>query len=43
MVRMLQRAALMLAAGLLAAYATGAALIRWSPDRFIDFPEPEIR
>ena len=43
MARMLQRAALMLAAGLLAAYVTGAALIRWFPDRFIDFPEPEIR
>lgn len=42
MARTFRRAALALAAGLLATYLAGAALIRWFPDRFIDFPEAEV-
>jgi len=41
MVQTLRRAALGLFAGFLAAYAFGAVLIRWFPDRFIGFPEAE--
>jgi hypothetical protein len=43
MARTLRRAALVPVAALLATYATGAALVGWFPDRFIGFPEPEIR
>jgi pimeloyl-ACP methyl ester carboxylesterase len=41
MTRALRRAALVLAGGVLAAYLSGAVLIRWYPDRFVGFPEPE--
>ena len=41
MAHVLRRTALGLLAGLLAIYVTGAVLIRWFPDRFIDFPEAE--
>jgi pimeloyl-ACP methyl ester carboxylesterase len=40
--RKVRGAALGVAATLFAAYLTGAALIRWSPDRFVGFPEPEV-
>jgi pimeloyl-ACP methyl ester carboxylesterase len=42
MARTLRQAAVVLGWALFAAYLTGAVLIRWFPDRFVGFPEPEV-
>jgi len=43
MPRALRRALLFLAATALVAYAAGGLLLRHFPDRFVGFPEPEVR